>query len=256
MILIEFLLFIGKIVFYFVLFILTFLFIILCERKAKSLSVKEKINYNICVAYLLMSFLSILTGAYALIATEWNKTIIDFNYALMSGLLRVICCFYIYFYSLSLQILSNNNTFLLCFACWILGFSISVIYYIKIELFFLMHIIFFLSLVIVITIYFVRVWKEYSYINVNDEERKNVMKLFVFGIVEIVFFIINVFDMIFILIFFGFEYFDRKKIETELREIITYYIDKVLLLIDCSMYISFLLLFIYDKESLEKVNNF
>lgn len=95
MILLELVLFIGKLVFYFMLFMLTFLFLVLYKKKSKNLSLKEKINYNISIAYIIMSIQSLGIGTYALVVPDWDQRIIDFNYALMSSLVRAICSFYL-----------------------------------------------------------------------------------------------------------------------------------------------------------------
>lgn len=134
MILLELVLFIGKLVFYFMLFMLTFLFIVLYKKKSKNLSLKEKINYNISI---IMSIQSLGIGTYALVVPDWDQRIIDFNYALMSSLVRTICSFYLYMYSLSLQVVHDNKFLCYAFPIWIVSFAISIFYYVKKELFFL-----------------------------------------------------------------------------------------------------------------------
>lgn len=86
-----------------VLFIFTALFLIINKIKNATFSLKEKVNYNICGVYLIISVFLIIRAIYKFTEDELQVLILGFLAYFSKGLLVTAYLFYIYVFKIAIE---------------------------------------------------------------------------------------------------------------------------------------------------------
>ena len=260
---------ITSFVIYLSLLLLTVLYIIFYQRKNEIYSIKEKINFNLIVAYFIFSFLKIVMSINNLFIKEGlSLDIISAINVIFSSLLIVCYCFYIYLFSLSIKIHKESNFLFSSIMFWLIGTFVFIVSFIiikmKINKFTFLSILMLtikiglqlvISVVLIIKIIslireYNKLWKEYDKNAVDDEKEKfNNKKRVIFVSI-----------MIILNIALNLGYFIYKMIAIICSILEVKYNDnidligKIVLLFTNSInHILVLLIFIYDEDIYDKI---
>ena len=114
---------------YLILMILTILYVICFKRKNENLSIKEKINCNLIVSYIIFSLSKIILSSFQLFAQNvLSIDLIKVITHIFSSLLIVCYCFYIYMFSISLKNHKETNFVFYSIMFWIIGTIVFFVY--------------------------------------------------------------------------------------------------------------------------------
>ena len=237
------------------LLLITLAFLVLHKSKESKLSIRDKLNYNLCVAYIILSLLTLIP--YQFIITNNDKAVRQIGYSFLywlTGITISIYSFYFYFFHLALN--EGNGRVLYRFIFyWISGLVIPIFGFFYGNLKLSNYVMIPFALLIYInmgripvmeTIALIKVCKAYKQYEATNQEEEmirkiNNRKIICFGIMQIIVFVINWVCLPAI-------YFSLKGEKIMVAFLLVFYFYTIFTM---TLNIIFLIRFIYDEESYE-----
>ena len=248
--------YIVNIIISFILLFFTVAFLFLHKSKESTLSIRDKLNYNLCSADILLSLLNSIP--YQLLISSNDELVLKIGNVLLlllSGSIFIIYSFYFYFFYLALN--ENSQAVLYQFMFyWISGliFPLIELLFNKVHKYVLLTIgiliyINMCRIPLMETVSLIRVCLVYKRYEAKTEEeeikkKKNKNKIICFGITQIVVFVINWICIPFIYISI------RNQYKFERLFISILYSDTIYTNI---LNIIFIFYFVYDEETYESL---